>query len=145
MAGFRMAAALAALALAAGCGGEAPSSRGATGGGHAALLASLGTNYAWDCTLEAADRRSAPWRFVLTREVVGGYAEVRLLDAARSGQQKLVENRDGAAFVYRLDDGSRMVLTVDGEVVAEGNGRDYGALYPSGRCQPGPQMAGQLG
>jgi hypothetical protein len=143
-----MMAGMALIALA-GCGGsEIGTGPGAgptttapmvTQDSHAALVASLGNQYAWNCTMQNS-RGGAPWRFMLTREEVGRYVEVRLLEVGHPRPWKLVERKEGAALEYTLGNNGMVTIADDGEARGFGQDNELGNIFKQGRCTKGAQL-----
>lgn len=129
------------LALA-GCGGggadpvaEAAASRTA----HANMVAGLGNNFIWDCTLEHEEPGGTPWQFVLQRRGEGSRAEVVALEAGKSVARRTEVRKDNAARIYIMHDSSQVLIAADGEVRARGTGVASASDHPDGRCRKGGQ------
>ncbi len=126
-----------------GCQGGAPASAPAApsaAADHAQLVAGLGGDYVWNCTLISKDG-DAPWRFVLRREGGPLGQDVVILEAESSVRRPVEVRKDNAARVYTLRDGSNILIASDGELRGGGRPGSRGAEYTSGRCIKGRQPA----
>jgi len=124
-------------ALVAACAAPEPPLSGA--GAHEAMVATLGSDFVWDCTL-TADTAAAPWRFVLQRQD-GRRRNVLLLQAGRAPSRPLEVAEDGAARIYGLPDETELIIASDGEAFASGPGGAMGKTHTAGRCEKGGQPA----
>lgn len=127
-----------------GCGGSEVGTNSAmpaavTEQSHSALVARLGTQYAWNCAMQNS-RGGAPWRFVLTREKVGRFVEVRLLEVGHPRPWKLTERNKDAALIYTLGNNGTLTIADDGEARGEGLDNELGNIFREGRCTKGAQV-----
>lgn len=124
-----------------GCGGGADPAveMAASGAAHASMVAGLGNNFIWDCTLEHEEPGGAPWQFVLQRRGEGSRSDVVVLEAGNKVARRVEIQTDNIARIYIMRDGSRVLVASDGEVRARGTGVALASDHPEGRCRKGGQ------
>ena len=131
-----------ALAAMAGCRAAAPEAEAAftAAAGHQRMVAALQGRFIWDCTLQA-ETALPPWRFVLQRQGEGNRADVVVLEAGQSVLRRADVQKNAAARVYLMPDGSKVLVASDGEVRSDGRSGSRGAIFTTGLCRKGGQSA----
>lgn len=107
------------VALLAGCTGGDPASDTPLqqADSHAALAASVGDAFIWDCTMTQS-AGTYPTRFILQRQDAALRPFVMMLEAGAPRAQRTEIKREGYARRVTLPDHSAILITDSGEVFA---------------------------